>query len=346
MSEKTEKATPYKLQKAKEEGQVSKSKDLNIGIFLLVSLGFAVGLASDPSFQITSLLKKIIISSTQIHLTIETIHLLFQIISWDLFWMWLPFGLFSVLVLCLSSMAQTGLTWSFKPLKPDFKRLQIIKNIQTLFSSKTLLEAVKITLLLILIALFFRYFAKQTFPIFLSFMQTHPNNIIPIFVQIVLKFSLELILILLFISIIDKRYTLWKFTKDTRMSKQEIKDEFKQRESDPKIKYKIRQLQQQLRSKTRSLKNVKTATVIIIYPNKVAIALKYHRGSMPAPQVVCKGQGDLVMQIKKIALKNNIPIVENKSFARVLYQEVQLNQWIKSEHYPIAAKIFREIYEI
>ena len=90
------------------------------------------------------------------------------------------------------------------------------------------------------------------------------------------------------------------------MSKQEVKDEYKQKEGDPKIKNKIRQLQHQLRQKTASLKQVKTADVVITNPTHLAIALKYERGVMPAPKVVCKAQGEMVVQVKEIARKNGI----------------------------------------
>ena len=143
---------------------------------------------------------------------------------------------------------------------------------------------------------------------------------------------------------IDKLYTRWKFAKDNRMSKQELKDEYRQREGDPKIKAKIKQLQQQLRQKTASLEQIKTADVIITNPTHLAIALKYDRGLMPAPKVVCKAQGELVKHVRLLAARHQIPLIENKPFARALFATTDLNQWIGREHFPIAAMIFRDIF--
>ena len=173
---------------------------------------------------------------------------------------------------------------------------------------------------------------------------TQPADLPPLIIPLMFKFILQLLALVFAISMIDKGYTRWKFSKDNRMSKQEIKDEYRQRNGDPKIKAKIKQLQQQLRKKTTSLKHVKTADVVITNPTHLAVVLKYDRGLMPAPKVVCKAQGELVKNIKLLAKRHQIPIIENKKFARALFATVDLNQWISREHFPLAAMIFREIY--
>ena len=128
------------------------------------------------------------------------------------------------------------------------------------------------------------------------------------------------------------------------MSKQELKDEYRQREGDPKIKSKIKQLQHQLRQKTASLEQIKTADVVITNPTHLAIVLKYDRGLMPAPKVVCKVQGELVKQVKLLAARHQVPIIENKPLARVLFATSDVNQWVHREHFPMVASIFRDIY--
>ena len=160
------------------------------------------------------------------------------------------------------------------------------------------------------------------------------------------KLLLQLLLLLFAMAIIDKLYTRWKFSKDNRMSKHEIKEEYRHREGDPKIKSKIRQLQQKLRQKTASLERVKTADVVITNPTHLAIVLAYDSNLMPAPKVVCKAQGDLVKHVKRLAVRHNIPIIENKPFARALFDSVELNQWIQREHFPIAAAILRDVYRL
>ena len=155
---------------------------------------------------------------------------------------------------------------------------------------------------------------------------------------------LQLLVLLFALAIIDKLYTRWKFGKDNRMSKQELKDEYRQREGDPKIKSKMKQLQHQLRQKTASLEHVKTADVVITNPTHLAVVLKYDRGLMPAPKVVCKAQGELVKQVKLLAARHHVPIIENKPLARLLFATSDLNQWVNREHFPMVASIFRDIY--
>lgn len=344
MSEKTEKASAYKLQKAREQGQVNKSTELVTCIFLLVLLG--LGTALWPSFllQLKSLLKHLLYLNARISFSVDTISQLQQFILAKIIFLWLPFALAAMLVIALATLVQTGFVWSTKALSPDFKRLDLSKGFKRLFSSKMLFEAGKNSLKLSLVFVLFGLSLRHESNTFLNFIKTDPANFPPLLIALFAKLLLQLLLLLFALAMIDKLYTRWKFAKDNRMSKQELKDEYRQREGDPKIKSRIKQLQQKIRQKTASLDQVKTADVVITNPTHLAIALKYDRGLMPAPKVVCKVQGDLVKHVKLLAARHQIPIIENKTFARALFSTTELNQWINREHFPVAALIFREIF--
>lgn len=344
MSEKTEKATPYKLQKAKEQGQVSKSAELNTCVFLLVLLVIASALWPSSLVQIKALVTHLLVLTARVPFSVDSMGRLHQFLLSKITLLWLPFALAGILSIILSTVAQTGFVWSGKPLAPDFKRLDIVKGFKRLFSSKALFETGKNSLKLTLVFLLLTVSMRHELSTLLSFMITAPTHYIPLLMKLLFKILLQLLSLLFAMALIDKLYTRWKFAKDNRMSKQELKDEYRQREGDPKIKAKIKQLQQQLRQKTASLEHVKTADVVITNPTHLAIALKYDRGLMPAPKVVCKVQGELVKQVKLLAARHQIPIIENKLFARALFATTELNQWIHREHFPIAALIFREIY--
>ena len=174
--------------------------------------------------------------------------------------------------------------------------------------------------------------------------QTNPANLPSLMVPLLSKIMLQLLVLLFALAILDALYTRWKFGKDNRMSKQDLKEEYRQREGDPKIKSKIKQLQYQLRQKTASLEKVKTADVVITNPTHFAVVLKYDRGLMPAPKVVCKAQGELVKQVKRLAKRHHVPIIENKPLARLLFAASDLNQWVNREHFPMVAAVFRDIY--
>lgn len=344
MSEKTEKATSYKLQKAKERGQVSKSVELTTCISLLIMLGLVTALWSKQLQELRTMFCHLLHLATNLQFSIDVISHLHQFILSQLLSMWLPFALAGVLTIILANLAQSGIVWSITPLIPDFKRLNPVNGLKKLFSVKTCFDTTKNTLKLTITLIFLLITLKQQLPYILQLAMTSLPNHPPTIMHFILKLTFQLLLLLGLLAVMDKFYTRWSYAKEQRMSKQELKDEYKQREGDPKIKSKIKQLQHQLRQKTTSLKQVKTADVIITNPTHLAIALKYDRASMPAPKVVCKAQDQMVVQVKKLARKHGVPIIENKSFARMLYHSVDLNQWIHKELYPLAAAIFRDIY--
>ncbi len=345
MSEKNEKASAYKLKKAKEQGSVSKSAELTTCVFLLISVAVASALWPSVQVQTKQLLLHVFYLITRMSFSIDTIIQIQQFLLLKIMLLWLPFTLAGILAIILSTMAQTGFVWSGKPITPDFRRLNIANGLKRLFSPTIVFEACKNSLKLGLAFLLIAVIIQHDLPTILAFVKAPPSRVTPLFLTLLLKLLLQLFILLFAFAFIDKRYTLWKFGKDQRMSKQEVKDEYRQREGDPKIKAKIRQLQYQQRQKTTSLSHIKTADVVITNPTHLAIALKYDRGLMPAPKVVCKVQGELVKHVKLLALQHRIPIVENKPLARMLFESSHLNQWVDRSYYPMVAMIFRDIYQ-
>lgn len=344
MSERNEKATPYKLQKAKEQGQVSKSTELNTCIFLLIALVVANALWPTSLLHLKKLFIHIFYLNAHTIFSVESMSELQQYLNAKLTFLWLPIALAGMLAIILSTIAQTGFVWSTKPITPDFKRLSIASGFKRLFSTKLLFDAVKNSARLGLVFALLSVSLRHELPVLLGFMKASPIHYTPMLIKLMSKMTLQLLTLLFALAIIDKLYTRWKFGKDNRMSKQELKDEYRQREGDPKVKAKIRQLQQQLRRKTASLEHVKTADVVVTNPTHLAVVLKYDRGLMPAPKVVCKAQGELVKHVKKLAARYHVPIIEHKPCARLLFASTDLNQSIDREHFPMVALIFRELY--
>lgn len=345
MSEKTEKATPHKLQKAKEKGQVSKSVELTTCLSLLVLLGMIAVLWPRTAHEIQDIMRHILSHAANYPLHLDNVNYLQNLILLKLTHLWLPLALAGGLAIVLGTMAQTGLIWSSTPLTPDFKRLNPVTGFKKVFSLKLCFDAFKNLLKLSVTAIVLFFVLKHDLPEIIQLGLTTPGHLPNHLMHFLLKTVFHLILVLCCIAIIDKGHTLWKYKKDNRMSKQEVKDEHKQREGDPKIKAKIKQLQLQLRQKTASLSQVKTADVVVTNPTHLAIALRYDKQVMPAPKVVCKAQGEMVREVKALAKKHNIPIIEHKTLARALHQSIDLNQWISADLFPVAADIFRTIYK-
>lgn len=344
MSEKTEKATPYRLKKSKEQGKVSKSNELNTCIFMLVMLATTAALWPSVLMQLKQWFLRLFMLSTHFAFSVDNIMHLQHILLTQLSSLWLPFAIAALLTIIATTIAQTGFVWSFVPMNPNFQRINIINGFKQLFSSKLLFETVKNILKLTMASFVIWLSIKHELLNCLHLITAQPSQLPSLMMLTLGKILLHLILVLLAIASIDKLYTRWKYAKDNRMSKQEIIDEYRQREGDPKIKGKIKQLHQQQRQQTKSLASIKTADVIIKHSNTMAIALKYDKGQMPAPKVIGKGQGDLATRITQIATQYHITIIENKSLTEALFTTTHLNQSINRELYPLVAPIFRDLY--
>lgn len=343
-AEKTEKATPYKLEKQKEKGQVAKSVEFNSAMTLLTGLIIMTALWSGELDGIKALIKPLLISSGQLHYSLANIQQLFNLLLSQMISLFLPIALAIVLTVILATLLQTGFVWSPQALKPDMKRLNLIQGFKRYFSIKLLFDGGKNSIKFILIVVCLTMSLKHQLVRLLKLSLQSPFQYPQELVSIGLTISFHLFIVLAALSIIDFLFTRWKYGKDNRMSKQEVKDEHKQREGCPKIKAKIKQLQQEMRQRSASLANVHDADVLITNPTHIAIGLQYKRGEMPAPKVICKASGELALEAKKMARKHGITVIENKPYARALFRAVQLDQFINAEFFPVAASIFRQIY--
>lgn len=344
MSEKTEKATPYKLKKAKDRGQANKSADAVTFFYLLIMLGLIASLWPRLLIEFKQLLRHLLSLAANLHPNASNLGDLNQWLIPHMINLWLPIALAGLLTLILTNIVQTGFVWSTKPLTPDFKRLSMTQGFKKVCSGRNCFDALKHTAKLSLALAFLYFTLKNKIPTITQLCLISPNQSIMIIMPMILKTLFQLILIISLLSCIDLVYTRWKYLKEQRMSKQELKEEYKQREGDPQIKAKIKQIQNQLRQKTASLKQIQHADVVVTNPSHIAIALQYDRRLMPSPKVVCKAQDEMARQVKTIARKYGIPIIENKVLARALYQTVELNQWISRALFPMTAEVFREVY--
>lgn len=343
---KTEQATPYKLEKQREKGQVAKSGELNGAMTLFVALIVLSALWTKHLSQLTSWLSQCLISSATVAVTLNSVTHLFKRSLLHLSALLLPLALAIIITVVLMTVLQTGWVWSTQSLAPDFKRLNLAHGFKRYFSVKLLFEGGKHSLKILLICITLSISIKHHLPQLLYLTQQTPLTYPKQLMSLGLTTGFHLFLVLFLFGIIDGLFTRWKYAKDNRMTKQEIKDEHKHREGDPKIKAKIKQVQKELLHRSASLNRVKEADVLITNPTHLAIGLKYHRGEMPAPQVICKACGDLALEAKNIAKRYRIKTVENKTYARALFRSVHLGQYIDQKFFPVAAAIYREIYEL
>lgn len=254
-----------------------------------------------------------------------------------------PIFILVLLLVFIANFAQFG--FLLTPMKFDLQKLDPIKGIKGLFGLKKLLEAVKLMLKLTIIVVVMFITLMSTYKLFLAMMDKELKYVIGDMSNIASYFLAAILLIIVIFAIIDYFFTKHYYTKSLKMSKQEIKDEFKNMEGDPRIKGRIRKIQMEMHMQ-RMMANVPDADVVITNPTHYAVAMKYDSNLNSAPKIVAKGIDFLALRIKDLARENDIPIIENPALARSLYTQLEVEQEIPSEFYKAIAEIFSYVFEL
>lgn len=347
--EKTEPATDKKREDARKEGQVAKSKELTgaISLFaMFLVLKIFIGDLGTSFLQVFSEAYNRIPEMTTLAegmvIPREYAGVMSQIII-KILLMLLPFLAAAFIVAFIVDLVQVKWKPTAKPLQPKFNKLNPINGVKKLFGVDKLIELLKSLLKLVIIG----YMAYSTIKdeaaqLFLLY-DMQLIGALKLFGDIVLNMSLKICAVYLIIGIVDYVYQRHKFNEDLKMTKQEVKDEWKNAEGDPAIKGKQRQRMQEA-SRRRMMQDIPQADVVITNPTHFAVAVKYDPQVAPAPYVVAKGEDFLAARIKEEAGKYGVDIVENKPLARMLYYNVDLGAQIPPELYSTVAEILAVIY--
>ena len=345
--EKTEKATPRKRQKARQEGQVLHSKEINTSLTLLTAfllLFLLSGYIGSGMVQLSHFVYHEFLHDEKLY-TIINIHILSQTLILRLLLITLPLALSVMLVGFLSSLLQVGFLITAKPLKPKLSKLDPVQGLKKLFSLSKLMELFKSLFKLMVIGfIVFQYVISQMETIF-SLMAMDIEQTVKIVTTIVFNIGLRAGIVLVLLAILDYFYQKYEHEKKLKMSKQEVKDEHKQIEGDPKIKSKIRQKQMQI-SMRRMMQEIPKADVVITNPTHYAVAIRYEAERNAAPLVVAKGQNLIAQNIKKEAERHDVPMVENRHLARTLHDMVEIGESIPPELYEAVAEVLAYVYQL
>lgn len=343
--EKTEDPTPKKLQDARKKGQVPKSPDL-ISVFILLIAYFIFKVFGNHFYSsIYNFLKMNFSKSFNINLTRGYVALLlkdsmyFYIITVMI--ILLPFMVGGV----IANLLQTGFVKSGEPLKPKLSKLNPIEGFKKIFSKKSLFNLVKTLFKLLLVGYIAYSYIKDNLSKIFSVTGLSLKALYPFVGSILSSLVFRIVLILGIISIVDFIYQKYDFKKGLKMTKHEVKEEFKQMEGDPMIKSQRRQKQRQM-AMNRMISDIPDATVIITNPTHLAIAIKYDNDGDSAPIVVAKGADYIAKKIRETAKEHKIPILENKPLARTLYKNVEINEEIPIELYQAVAEILAIVYQM
>lgn len=348
--EKTEPATDKKLKEAREEGKVAKSQELTFSFSLIVLFLVLKFFVSYLGEKMIGLIKTIysgmaeFVDINNVGLTSHVVSAYFVNIIIQFFLIVLPFFIFGVIITILINIVQVGWKVSTKMLQPKFDKINPINGFKRIFSSQSVFELVKSIVKIGLIALI-AYFSIKGHANDLFILYEIPlNQAIALVGTIIIDTGLRISLVYLIVGVADFAYQKHKFNEDMKMTKQEVKDEYKNTEGDPQIKGRQRARMREA-SQRRMMQDVPKADVVITNPTHIAVALKYDAEVSKAPVVLAKGEELIAKKIKDVAKENNISIVENKPLARMLYSNVDIGEEIPAELYQSVAEVLAAVYQ-
>lgn len=343
--EKTEDATPRKLQKSREEGQVGKSIEVP-AVFVVLAGVFIIDFLSMFIYRhLSSIMSYSFIFDHIPKVDIPYCLTLFYDLEKEFVKILAPIFIILLITALITNYLQVGFMISWKAIEPKFSKLDPIKGFKNKFSSRALMELLKSVLKIIIVAAVAYFTIQSEMDKILRLYDNSIGYIMAYILKISYWIFIRFLIVMVVLAFMDLLFQKWKFAKDQMMSKQEVKDENKQTEGDPQVKSKIRQIQMEAARK-RMMAEVPKADVVVTNPTHLALAIKYDAATMSAPKVTAKGAGNVAAKIREIADESGVPIVENKELARSLYQVVEVGDDVPSELFRAVAELLAYVYNL
>lgn len=345
LEDRTEPATPRKRREARQRGQVARSTEANSAIILLVSL-LTIKFAGPAMLERMGIVTSRYLSSfPKTDLTAASVQTSLVQILLDMAVVLGPL-LGAVFVAgFVSNAAQVGLVLSGEALMPKASRLDPIGGVTRMFSTRSAVELGKAMAKITLVSYIVFTFIKAEYPTVVGLIGCDPREIASGMGGLIYRLLFKAGMALLFIAAVDYGFQRFQNEKQLRMTKEEVKEDYKRSEGDPQIKGKIKQRQRQM-ARQRMMQSVPTADVVVTNPTHFAVALKYDADEMSAPIVVAKGKALLAQRIKAIATENKVPMVENVQLARALYKSVEIGEAVPAALYQAVAEILAYVYRL
>ena len=349
--EKTEPAPQKKLNDARNDGKVAKSKDMcdAVGLFVLflVVKIFISFLGENMVGVYTYVFSRLddFVNMNEKGLETPVAAGFLSDILVKIIIMVIPFFIFGFIIAFLVSIIQVGWNVSSKPMQPKLSKFNPINGFKRILSKESLFELLKAVVKIGLIAyISYTSIVEEANNLFILY-DISLNQAVAWVGNIIIDVGIKISAVFMVVGAADLLYQKHKFKEDMKMTKQEVKDEYKNTEGDPQIKGKIRRKMQEA-SQRRMMQDVPKADVVITNPTHFAVALQYDAQVSTAPVVLAKGEDYLAMKIKEIARENHVEIVENKPLARMLYHNVDIGAEIPPELYQAVAEVLAAVYRI
>ncbi len=349
--EKTEPATDKKLSDARSEGQVAKSKEITnafglLSLFLMMKVYIGsmgnrfLGEFHTIYTQIPELVKMY-----DGEMPMRNVNIIFKSTMLQMLILLAPVFIIGVFVAFVCDLLQVKWKPTTKPLRPKFSKLNPIGGFKKFFSKSSLVELLKSILKLVLIGSVVKSYLENKVDLIFLLYDISLNQGIVLIGELVIDLGIRVSAVYLIIGFADYLYQKHKFKEDMKMTKQEVKDEYKNAEGDPAVKGKQKQRMREA-SMRRMMQSLPQADVVITNPTHYAVAIKYDAERYDAPMVLAKGEDYLAQRIKDIARENHIEIVENKPLARMLYANVEVGEFIPPELYQAVAEVLAFVYHL
>jgi flagellar biosynthesis protein FlhB len=335
----THDATPYKLEKARGRGQVAKSRELvSVAVFTaaMAYLAWRGWGAWRDQFLFDQAL---LLQATRLDGSAQNLWRLIDRSLLAALWMALPFFGVLVVAAAVANMAQTGPVFAFEALKFDFSRLDPANSVKNLFNVQLVFNGARSVVKLLLLTAAAWMVLNSVAADMRHIGALTPAGLLHALLDALASLGLKLALVLWLIALVDVMFTRRQFARKMRMSSREFKDEIKQREGDPRVRGRLRELRNELRKRTAALRNTRNADVLVTNPTHVATALRYEHGQMAAPELIAKGSGHLAAAMRAIAARHNIPVVQSPSLARKLFRELDVERPLPPEYFGEVARI-------
>ncbi len=343
--DRTEQPTPKRRAEAREKGQVARSRDLSAALVLITGLIVLTAWNATMGNQSAHMLRSWLVElqpGVVNHANLPALFLKFALLFGYLL---APIWLFLVVIAILANYLQGGWIFSTERLTLDLSRLQFFEGLKRLFSGNSVVELAKSVAKVCCIGLVVYYFFKSQLLTFLPLVRQDTGQLLDHLKSASFQISWRVVFLLLALGVLDYFYQRYRYEKNLRMTKQEVKDEMRQTEGDPRMKARLKSLMRQLASR-RMMSAVPQADVVVTNPTRLAIALRYDSDSMIAPEVVAKGRNFVALKIIALAQEAGVPRVENRELAQNLYLLVDVGATVPTSLYRAVAEVLAYIYSL
>lgn len=344
MADKTEAPTPRRLEEARREGQVVFSMELNAAVSMLIATFLIMGPARALSENLGNQVRQLLIDLPGVEITLPYIRRMSFGIAASILAPFMVILLGLLVTGIATNIAQTGFMWSSKNLNFDFKRINPLSGLKRIFSSRGLVELLKATLKLAVIGWVAYGYLRDKAPDIIAIAQYDLPTAVKTFFDLGVNLAIRVGEVYLVVAVADYAYQRWDFMRNMRMSKEEVKEEYKRSEGDPFLKSRIRAEMRRM-ARGRMMAAVPKATVVVTNPTHLAIAIEYNQG-MSAPKVLAKGAHHTAQRIVEIARQHNIPVVQNIPLARAIFKHIEIDQEISPDLYLAMAEVLAYVYRM